>query len=68
MRRVMKMKKADFIFKSNAIFDGHASLPKPGYVIVTGNTISYQGNDEKLINEYMGETTRIRLPCNAWIP
>lgn len=59
MRRVMKMKKADFIFKSNAIFDGHASLPKPGYVIVTGNTISYQGNDEKLINEYMGETTRI---------
>lgn len=53
------MKNADFILKSNAIFNGYATYPQKGYVVVKDKLISYVGNDKDALNEYMGEKTKL---------
>ena len=47
------------IIKSDAIFTGRPSLPKPGYVVVKDNRIVYVGNDLELFQQYKKENVRI---------
>lgn len=50
---------ADYIIKSNCIFDSVSDEPFKGFIAVAGDKIAYIGRSDEQMAEYLGGQTQV---------